>query len=79
MRVVFHHNAEPLALTATPTTFPSVSSISVIFPAAISTAAPGDLLSVRSGLQIHTVDIEGAQKANLFGVDLIASAGVRYA
>ena len=34
---------------------------------------------MRSGLQIHTVDIEGAQKANLFGVDLIASAGVRYA
>lgn len=75
----YDHNAAPLALTATPTTFPSVSSISVIFPAAISTAAPGDLLSVRSGLQIHTVDIEGAQKANLFGVDLVASAGVRYA
>ncbi|TWU06337.1 Lpg1974 family pore-forming outer membrane protein [Stieleria varia] len=75
----YDHDANPLTAVATPTTFPGVSSVSVIYPAAISTGAPGDVLSVESGLQVHTFDLEGAMRGKLAGASIVASAGVRYA
>ena len=75
----YDHNANSNDTAATFTTFPGVSSITVIFPATISTQLPGDVLSVGSGLEIHTVDFEGAYSMSLLGLNLLASAGVRYA
>lgn len=75
----YDHNADSLMLTATPTTFPGATSISVIFPAAISTLAPGDTLNIASGLEVHTVDVEGAMRTKLSGLELLVSGGFRYA
>ena len=75
----YDHSANPLSAAASFTTFPGVSSVSVIFPAAISTAAPGDVLNVNSGLDVYTLDIEGVQKADAFGMNITASVGFRYA
>jgi hypothetical protein len=75
----YDHNADPLTLTATPTTFPGATSVTVIFPAAISTGAPGDTLNVASGLEVHTVDIEGAMRRSFSGLELLVSGGFRYA
>ncbi len=75
----YDHNADPLSLVATPTTFPGVSAVTVIFPAAISTAAPGDVLSVGSGLEVHTLDLEGAMRDEFMGINMLISAGFRWA
>jgi hypothetical protein len=75
----YDHNADPLSLVATPTTFPGVSAVTVIFPSAISTAAPGDVLSVGSGLEVHTLDIEGAMRNEVMGINMLVSAGFRWA
>ncbi len=75
----YDQNANPLTLTATPSTFPGVSAVTVIFPAAISTAAAGDVLRVDSGLRVQTLDIEGAMRRELAGMNVTVSAGCRWA
>jgi hypothetical protein len=75
----YDHDADPLTLTATPATLPGVSSVTVIFPAAISTIGSGDVLSVESGLNVQTLDIEGAIRRQTASMTLLASAGYRWA
>ena len=75
----YDHDAQSHNTAATFTTFPGVSSVTVLFPAAISTQAPGDVLSVGSGLELHTVDLEAAMSLNVSSLNILASVGVRYA
>jgi hypothetical protein len=75
----YDHNAAPMQLTATPTTFPGASAVNVIFPAAITSGLPGDTLITTSGLEVHTLDLEGAMRKELMGIDMLASAGFRWA
>lgn len=76
---LYDHAADDFNEAATLTTFPGVSSVSVIFPAAIQTSQPGDILSVTSGLEAQTLDLEVAKKTHLSGINLLISLGVRYA
>ena len=75
----YDHDANPCSVTAGPTTFPGVSSVSVIFPAAISTCGPGDILTVGSGLEVHLLDVGGTVRLDIANTQVLASVGVRYA
>ena len=64
---------------ATLTSFPGVSSVSVIFPAAISTTQPGDLLTTQASMQFQTVDLEGTLDVFLPEIQMTISGGLRFA
>ena len=64
---------------ATPTTFPGATAVTVIFPAAISTMAPGDILNTSMSLDVDTLDIEGTKQMTMAGVYINGGVGLRHA
>lgn len=75
----YDDGASPTSATAGPTTFPGASAVTVIFPAAISTTAPGDILNAASALKVRTLDIEGTQQFEMGGAVITGGAGLRHA
>lgn len=75
----YDHEANTFSQRATFTSFPGATATTVIFPAVISTAAPGDLLNVRSGLEVHTTDLEGTIAHTLGRTELLVGGGIRHA
>lgn len=59
--------------------FPGTQSVTVIFPAAISTDAPGEVLSVSTGIELTTFELEGTFHFDGWGNQFVASAGLQYA
>ncbi len=75
----FHQDSKSLALVSDAATTHSAQVVTVTLPAAISTYAPGQTLIADSSLSARTFDLEGTLNANLAGVEIIASGGLRYA
>lgn len=59
--------------------FPSAQQVTLILPAAIATTAPGQVLTVSSGIELETIDVEGTFRFNGWGNRFLASAGLQYA
>jgi hypothetical protein len=75
----FDHQANQFSQAATATQFPSANATTVIFPATITTAAPGEVLLVDNSLKVQTIDLEGTVPIQLGSVQLQGTAGIRYA
>lgn len=75
----FDHQANPFSRAATLSQFPSANGTTVIFPATITTAAPGEILRVDNSLQVQTIDLEGTLPIPIGLMQLTGTAGVRYA
>lgn len=75
----FDHQANQFSRAATLTQFPSANATTVIFPATITTAAPGEVLLVNNSLKVQTIDLEGTVPIQLGSVQLQGTAGIRYA
>jgi Legionella pneumophila major outer membrane protein precursor len=58
--------------------FPGATVTSVIFPALISTAFPGDALNVNTQLSATTLDLEGTYELRIRQAELLLSGGLRY-
>ena len=74
----YDHSAQPRAFTADGTTVYSAQAMTVIFPATIAAATPGDILAISSRLGLQTFDLEGTQDLRLGSCLTRASAGLRY-
>ena len=74
----YDHAANPLTLVSDAFTINSAHSTTVIFPATISTAAPGQVLNIDSRLRLQTLDVEGTQRICLGDITAVGSAGLRY-
>lgn len=75
----FDHGGDRLTLVNDGIRVPSATSTTVIFPASITTALPGDVLTVDSGLDASTVDLEGTWDARVGKLDVMVGGGIRYA
>lgn len=75
----FDHNGDGFTRRATPAERPGAAATTVIYPANITTALPGDLLRVSNSLAAQSVDLEGTRAIALGKTELTASAGLRYA
>lgn len=64
---------------ASPFAVPGTSTVTLIYPTAISAAAPGDALSVRSGLEMRSLDLEGTLRQNWQQTQVLLTGGLRYA
>lgn len=63
----------------TGTRIPSATVTSVIFPATITSALPGDILTVQNGLDVDTLDVEGTLDLQFGYTDLRIGGGMRHA
>lgn len=63
----------------TGTRIPSATVTSVIFPATITGALPGDVLTVQNGLDVDTLDVEGTLDLQFGYTDLRIGGGLRHA
>ena len=75
----YDDSSTPRSETATLTTFPGASAVTVIFPAAISTMVPGDVLNSSMSLDVNTLDLEGTIPMQFGSVEVLGSGGLRYA
>jgi hypothetical protein len=75
----FDHQANQFSQAATATQFPGANATTVIFPATISTAAPGEVLRVDNSLKVQTIDLEGTVPIHLGSMQVLGTAGIRYA
>lgn len=75
----YDEGSQATSTTAGLTTFPGASAVTVIFPSAISTLAPGDTLNTAMNLDVSTLDLEGTVPLQLGGVSVLGTAGLRYA
>jgi hypothetical protein len=76
----FNQGLDPYdAALISPFAVPGTSTVTVIFPTAISAAAPGDVLSVRSGLEMRSIDLEGTLRQYWQRTQVLLSGGLRYA
>lgn len=75
----FDHAGDSLTLTNDGINVPSAVSTTVIFPATITTALPGDVLNVTSSMLASTVDLEGTKDFSLSGLEATLAGGIRYA
>jgi hypothetical protein len=74
----FDHSARPGVFVADGTTLYTAQAMTVIFPASIVAAAPGDTLSIANGLNVQTLDLEGTQNLRLGSFLMKGSGGLRY-
>jgi hypothetical protein len=58
---------------------PGTQNVTIIFPSAIQTDEPGEVLSVTSGISLQTLDLEGTLHFEGWGNLFVASAGLQYA
>lgn len=75
----FDHHASPLAIAPPPGSLAQAQVITVIFPASITAAVPGDVLEVENRLQLHTLDVEGTARLPVGPAYVVGSGGLRYA
>jgi len=75
----YDHSAQDRSFAFNGATMYSAQAMTVIFPAYITTATPGDVLSLASGLEVQTLDLEGTQTVCVGRLQALVSAGVRYA
>ena len=70
----------PNALTVTPApgSVAQAEDLTVIYPATITTTAPGDVLRVENRLELQTLDLEGTVRLPLGPAYVLGSGGVRY-
>jgi len=75
----FDHAAQPGAFVADGANVYSAQAMTVIFPAYITAAVPGDRLDIASALAVQTFDLEGTQELQVGCCQVTAAAGLRYA
>ena len=75
----YNQQFSPFTSTTTFTSLPGAQSVTIIYPAAILATTPGDVLSVTSGLEMRSLDVEGTQFYQLRSSQLLLSGGLRYA
>lgn len=68
----------PENFVASATSFPSAVNVNIIFPSAITTTAPGEVLSVSNSIELETLDLEGTLHFDGWGNRFVASAGLEY-
>ncbi len=73
----YDESSNPTSATAAFPTFPGATAVTVIFPAAISTTAPGDLLNAGTSLDVQTLDLEGTHQFFLSRAKITGGAGLR--
>ena len=74
----YDHDGDPRSITATPTSVASAHALTVIFPATITAAVPGDVLTTTDELSTQTLDLEGTLPGHFGKVTVLMSGGVRY-
>ena len=74
----FDHDGDPYSETATATSIPGASTVTVMFPANIAGIVPGDVLTVTNTLRVQTVDLEGTRNLKFGQTEVLGSAGLQY-
>ncbi|MCB1086357.1 MAG: hypothetical protein KDM63_04880 [Verrucomicrobiae bacterium] len=75
----YDHQSTPFSQAATQTQFPGANVVTIIFPATITTSAPGEVLRVDNSLKFETVDLEATMPIRLGSLQVTGGAGIRYA
>ena len=75
----YNHTSDGLELTSDGQRIPSAIATSVIFPASVVAAFPGDQLSITSSLKATLVDLEGTYDARIDRLEMTMGGGIRYA
>ena len=75
----YNQEFNPFDFVTSATALPGAQAVTVVLPAAILSTIPGDVLSVRSGIEMRSLDLEGTVRHELQGSQLLISGGLRYA
>lgn len=75
----YDHSAHPVAMTPALGNAATAQAVTVIFPATITAALPGDTLTANNRLQLQTIDLEGTSRVHIGEIALLGGAGIRYA
>lgn len=75
----YNQGFNPFNFVTTPTSLPGAQTATIIFPAAILSTIPGDVLSVSSGIEMRSLDLEATMRYELQNTQVLVSGGLRYA